>query len=197
MPRKRAILSEPKQTSAATLRNTTNDARTRRPAGERIKSSVLEELWSIWRADPRVPSVKSRRSWAISRNATPRLVDNWFLRRKTCAKKAGQPIPNGSYDLPLDWPVAPQREQSATPVEPEAAPFLPSDDTLAYPPDGDDLNDLEASSDTVYDEDTFVELKRTETCAYKEVQPLHFQPSPRFDAILFSLIIDFVWQQLR
>lgn len=205
MSRKKAILSEPKQTLAATPRNSTNnDARLRRPARERLKSSVLEELWSIWRADPRVPSVKSRRSWAISRNANPRLVDHWFLRRKTCAKKAGQPIPDGSYDLPLDPPIAPKREQCATPTEPEleAVPDLRSDDTLIYPPDGDDLNDLEASSDTVFDEETPTEPKRTETPAYKEVpQQLsskhhHFQPKPRFGAILISLIIDFVWYQL-
>ncbi|KAG8214673.1 hypothetical protein J3R82DRAFT_9751 [Butyriboletus roseoflavus] len=192
MTRKKAILSKSKQTSAAALRNSTNnDARPRRPAGERLKSSVLEELWSIWQADPRVPSVKSRRSWAISRNASPRLVDNWFLRRKTCAKNMGQPIPDGSYDLPLDPLIVPQREQSATPVEPEpeASPYLPSDDTLVYPPDGDDMGDFEASSDTVYDEDTLLALKRTETPAFKEVprQPRtkhhHFQPQPSSAAV--------------
>ncbi|KAF8558265.1 hypothetical protein OG21DRAFT_1398558, partial [Imleria badia] len=103
MSRKKAILSEPRKSA-------NNDARPLRPARERLESSVLEELWSIWRADPRVPSIKSRRSWAISRNANPRLVDSWFCRRRTGAKKAGQPIPDESYDLPLDPPIAPKRE---------------------------------------------------------------------------------------
>ncbi|KAH0832127.1 hypothetical protein J3R83DRAFT_13036 [Lanmaoa asiatica] len=201
MARKEAIPSEPKQTLAAAARNfTDNDSRPRPSARERLQSSVLEELWSIWRVDPRVPSVKSRRSWAISRNANHRLVDSWFLRRRTCAKKSGQPIPDGSYDLPLDPSIAPKREQSATPIEPEleSVPDLPSDDTLVYPPDGDDLNHLETSSDTIFDEDTFHEFK-TETPAYKEVperpRPEHHhpRPKPRFDAILFSLIIDFLW----
>lgn len=194
MSRKNTILSEPKQTITATPRNPTDiDTPPRWPARERLKSYVLEELWSIWRADPRVPSVKSRRSWAISRNASPRLVDGWFLRRRTCARKVGQPIPDGSYDLPLRF--RPKRERSTTPIEPD----LPSDDTLVYLPDGDDANDLEASSDTVFDEDTFIELKKTESPAYKEV-PLqlrskhhYFQPKPRFGAILFLLTINFVW----
>ncbi|KAF9220309.1 hypothetical protein BS17DRAFT_686241, partial [Gyrodon lividus] len=67
-----------------------------------LNTSVLYELWSIWRADPRVPSVRSRRAWANSRNARPDLVDNWFLRRKACAKKARQSIPEGSYELSLE-----------------------------------------------------------------------------------------------
>lgn len=197
MSRKKAILSEPKETLAEN--STNNDAHPRRLARERLKTSILEELWSIWRADARVPSVKSRRLWAISRNANPRLVDNWFLRRRTCAKKAGQPIPDGSYDLPVDSPIAPKREQSATPIEPgfEAILDLPSDDTLVYPPDVDDLNDLEASSDTVFDEDMLIESKRPETPAYKEV-PQQFRPEhyhslakPRFDATIFSFTIDF------
>jgi hypothetical protein len=189
MSRKKAILTKSNEILAATH----NIAR--------LQSSVLEELWSIWRADPRVPSIKSRRSWAISRNANPRLVDSWFLRRKTCAKKAGQPILDGSYDLPLDPPIVPKREQSTTSIEHElgAVPDLSSDDTLAYPPDNDDLNDVEASSDTVFDEEALVEPKRSETPAYKEVPQQscpgdhHSQPEPRFDAALFPLIIDFLW----
>ena len=193
MSRKKAIFSEPNETFASAC----DVARPRRQAKERLQSSVLEELWSIWRADPRVPSIKSRRSWAISRNANPRLVGSWFLRRKTCAKKAGQPVPDGSYDLPLD-PIAPKREHSTTPLEHEL-PDLPSDDTLVYPPDNDDLNAIEASSDTVFDEDALVEPKRAETPAYKEVPqqscPEHHysQPKSRFDATLLPLIIDFLW----
>ncbi|KAG6377179.1 hypothetical protein JVT61DRAFT_1231 [Boletus reticuloceps] len=136
MSRKKAILSNETVISATIPPNSTNNGerRPRRPARERLQSTVLEELWSIWQTDPRVPSLKSRRSWAISRNASPRLVDNWFLRRRTCAKKAGQPISAASYNLPLDPPIAPKREQSTTPLELEAAPDLPSDDTLKLLP---------------------------------------------------------------
>jgi hypothetical protein len=196
MSRKKAILTKPNEILA-----TTHNIARPRQAKERLQNSVLEELWSIWRADPRVPSIISRRSWAISRNANPRLVDSWFLRRKTCAKKAGQPIPDGLYDLPLNPPIVPKREQFTTHIEYElgAVPDLPSDDTLAYPPDNDDLNDIEASSDTVFDEDALVEPKSTETPACKEVprrsfpEDHHSQPRPRFDAALFPLIIDFLW----
>lgn len=187
MSRKKAIIAE--------VRN--DDARPKRPARERLETSVLEELWSIWRADPRVPSIQSRRAWAIYHNANPRLVDSWFCRRRTGAKKAGQPIPGEPYDLPLDPPIAPKREQSTTPTEPEleAVPDLPSDDTLVYPPDDDYMD---ASSDTAFDEDLLVEPKRTRPPAYKEVpQPRpeqhHSQPKPRFDATLFPFIIDFLW----
>ncbi|KAF9237246.1 hypothetical protein BU15DRAFT_11011, partial [Melanogaster broomeanus] len=67
-----------------------------------LNISVLDELWSIWNADPRVPSVTSRKAWAISRNVKPTLVDSWFLRRRTRAKKVGQPIPAGTYELSLE-----------------------------------------------------------------------------------------------
>ena len=200
MSRKKAILAEPNETSGVT--STNNSARPQRRPRERLTSSVLEELWSIWRTDPRVPSVRSRRSWAISRNANPRLVDHWFCRRRTCAKKAGQPISDETYDLPLDpgLLIAPKREES---VEPGFDPFsdLPSDDTLAlvYPPDDDDFKNIEASSDTALDDVPPVEPKGTEIPAYTEVpqephpQHDHSQQSPRFNATLFPLVIDFLW----
>jgi hypothetical protein len=169
-----------------------NGPRLRRKARERLKTYVLEELWSIWKANPRVPSIESRRLWAASRNASPHLVDSWFLRRRTGAKKADQPLLDGSYDLSLDQPAAPRREPSAAPVEPEqveAIPDLSSDDTLAYPPDDNKLKDMDASSDTIFDEDTFTELKGTETTAYNQqlrFRDCQFQPKLRFGAILFS-----------
>ncbi|KIJ15849.1 hypothetical protein PAXINDRAFT_36527, partial [Paxillus involutus ATCC 200175] len=67
-----------------------------------LDSSILYELWSIWKTHPRVPSVESRRAWANSRSAAPNLVDNWFLRRKACAKKAGESILQGPYELSLE-----------------------------------------------------------------------------------------------
>ncbi|KIM51130.1 hypothetical protein SCLCIDRAFT_83355, partial [Scleroderma citrinum Foug A] len=62
----------------------------------------LLELKAIWNEDKRVPSIASRRAWAISRNANPASVVNWFSRKIRAAKLAGEPIPQGSYELPLE-----------------------------------------------------------------------------------------------
>lgn len=177
---------------------TNNDARPR-SARERLQTSVLEELWSIWQVDPRVPSVKSRHSWAIAHNANPRLVDHWFLRRKACAKKAGRPLLDDPYDIPpgrSEPPNALKRERSATPIVlyfDETFPDLPSDDTLVYPADVDCSNDIDASSDTVFDEAMLMESKRPETPAYNEFYPKHHQYSQRelrSDPIIFPFTID-------
>ena len=45
----------------------------------------------------------------------------------------------------------------------EAAHDMPSDNTLVYSPGNDDLNDIEVSSDTVFDEHALVGPKRAET----------------------------------
>lgn len=62
----------------------------------------LLELRAIWKEDQRVPSVASRRAWAISRNANPTLVNSWFHRRRAAAKRAGEPITLESYELTLE-----------------------------------------------------------------------------------------------
>lgn len=62
----------------------------------------LLELRAIWKEDQRVPSAASRRAWAISRNANPTLVNNWFHRRRAAAKRAGKPITRESYELSLE-----------------------------------------------------------------------------------------------
>ncbi|KAH7888068.1 hypothetical protein F5I97DRAFT_1780970, partial [Phlebopus sp. FC_14] len=67
-----------------------------------LLSFHLAELREIWKGDPRVPTVASRRAWAISRNVKPRLVDNWFLRRRACARRAGEPISEEAYELSLE-----------------------------------------------------------------------------------------------
>ena len=65
-------------------------------------------------------------------------------------------MPDGWYDLPRDLTIAPKRgkiHNRLTPIESEhaAVPDLPSNDMLVYS-DKDDLNGIEASSDTVFDE---------------------------------------------
>ncbi|KAI6044607.1 hypothetical protein EDC04DRAFT_2528126, partial [Pisolithus marmoratus] len=67
-----------------------------------LSQTNLLELRAIWREDQRIPSVASRRAWAISRNADPTLVNSWFHRRKAAAKRAGEPIAPESYELSLE-----------------------------------------------------------------------------------------------
>ncbi|EGO22776.1 hypothetical protein SERLADRAFT_471182, partial [Serpula lacrymans var. lacrymans S7.9] len=69
-----------------------------------LSSSQLLDLWTIWRYDQRLPSKTSRNAWALSRGADPEKVDTWFYRRKTAARKAGNPLSDETYELPLDAP---------------------------------------------------------------------------------------------
>ncbi|KAG1727014.1 hypothetical protein EDB19DRAFT_1596807, partial [Suillus lakei] len=59
-----------------------------------ITLAARQELWVIWKSDPRVPTIASRHAWAASRNVSPFRVDHWFGARKSKAKKVGQPISN-------------------------------------------------------------------------------------------------------
>ncbi|KAG1736638.1 uncharacterized protein EDB91DRAFT_1012979, partial [Suillus paluster] len=67
-----------------------------------LSPAILEELWVIWKSDPRVPTIASRRAWAASRNISPMRIDNWFSLRKAQAKKTRQPISNETYELSLE-----------------------------------------------------------------------------------------------
>ncbi|KIK91215.1 hypothetical protein PAXRUDRAFT_642364 [Paxillus rubicundulus Ve08.2h10] len=163
----------------------------------RLSNSILYELWSIWKAHPRVPSVESRRAWANSRSAAPNLVDNWFLRRKACAKKAGEPIREGPYELSLEPCIIQEpkiwRERlSLAPAEPDVL-YPPSDDTLANPEGHDhDLDHAEASSDIVSFPSN---QKQTERRAYTEVlapSSAEHLPESRFDIRLQLSFVHFL-----
>ncbi|KAJ7645571.1 hypothetical protein DFH06DRAFT_589917 [Mycena polygramma] len=96
----------------------------------------IDELSAIWPANPRIPSVESRRAWALARNVTPSNVHNWFSRRRTIAKKLKLRIPQETYELPVgnppvvpvivkDEPVVPELElvwmnQPAPELEPSS-----------------------------------------------------------------------------
>ncbi|KAG2070601.1 hypothetical protein BDR04DRAFT_987300, partial [Suillus decipiens] len=67
-----------------------------------ITPVARQELWNIWNADPRVPTVASRHAWAVSRNVSPLRVDQWFCSRRSKAKKLGQPISSDTYELSLE-----------------------------------------------------------------------------------------------
>jgi len=86
----------------------------------------LLELKAIWKEDKRVPSIASRRAWAVSRNSNLTSVVNWFSRKIRAAKLAGEPIPQGSYELPLESYIV---HLSPLPVIRELDFGLSSDDT--------------------------------------------------------------------
>ncbi|KAG2338720.1 hypothetical protein BDR05DRAFT_968867 [Suillus weaverae] len=102
-----------------------------------ITLAAREELWVIWKSDPRVPTIASRHAWAASRNVSPLRVDQWFCSRKSQAKKLGQPISNDSYELSLEPRAVPvKHEVQREPLSPSPACSdktdinSPSDDTL-------------------------------------------------------------------
>ncbi|KAJ6584738.1 hypothetical protein B0H19DRAFT_1106328 [Mycena capillaripes] len=64
----------------------------------------LDELFAIWPADPRIPSVESRRKWALARNITPSYVHTWWQRRRPAAKRLKLKIPKDTYELPVGTP---------------------------------------------------------------------------------------------
>jgi hypothetical protein len=59
-------------------------------------------LSEIWRIDPRVPSIVSRRAWALANGYDPRKVNQWFNRRKAADKKAGRRVSEELYELSVD-----------------------------------------------------------------------------------------------
>ena len=91
-----------------------------------LSPAHLLELKAIWKEDKRVPSIASRRAWAISRNANLASVVNWFSRKIRAAKLAGELIPQGSYELPLESCTV---NLSPLPIIRELGFDLSSDDT--------------------------------------------------------------------
>ncbi|KAG2140499.1 uncharacterized protein EDB93DRAFT_1161480 [Suillus bovinus] len=101
-----------------------------------IPRAAREELWVIWKSDPRVPTVASRHAWAVSRNISPLRVDQWFSNRKSQAKKQGRPISSDSYELSL--------KPRAVPVTLEVKREL-----LSPSPACSDRTDVDSPSDTL------------------------------------------------
>ncbi|KAJ3550480.1 hypothetical protein NMY22_g462 [Coprinellus aureogranulatus] len=58
-----------------------------------------DELNSIWAKDLRIPSIASRKAWAVARGLNPTSVHNWWYRRRPKAKKLRIRIPSGTYEL--------------------------------------------------------------------------------------------------
>ncbi|THH21487.1 hypothetical protein EW146_g98 [Bondarzewia mesenterica] len=68
----------------------------------KLSSSHIAELSGIWAADQRVPTLSSRRTWALARHLKPTLVNKWFTSKKSAAKRAGKLVSDDTYDLPVD-----------------------------------------------------------------------------------------------
>ncbi|PFH45467.1 hypothetical protein AMATHDRAFT_133066, partial [Amanita thiersii Skay4041] len=69
-----------------------------------MPSVYLHQLEAIWEADKRLPSVTSRRAWALARDLSPVQVNNWWYRKKKAARKSGFELPPGTYDLDVGVP---------------------------------------------------------------------------------------------
>ena len=50
---------------------------------KRLTKEDLHDLLIIWGRDQRVPSLTSRRKWALQRGLAPSTVSGWFYRRRT------------------------------------------------------------------------------------------------------------------
>ncbi|KAJ7432342.1 hypothetical protein FB451DRAFT_1573177 [Mycena latifolia] len=92
------------------------------PPPNRLALVHIEELSVIWPADPRIPSVESRRAWAIARNIIPGKVHDWFSHRRRTAKKLRLKIPAETYELPVGTPPVIPVVVKDEPVEPDVPP---------------------------------------------------------------------------
>ena len=103
----------------------------------RLTPAVRQELLAIWKSDPRVPTVASRRAWAASRGADPTRVHQWFTRRAR-AKKAKASVSGETYELSLE-PCA-SLDAKMELVSPSRSPSLPyfCSNITNDPPSSDD-----------------------------------------------------------
>ncbi|EIM82294.1 uncharacterized protein STEHIDRAFT_114235 [Stereum hirsutum FP-91666 SS1] len=56
---------------------------------DRLTPAHRSQLSLVWIREPRVPSIESRRAWALAKNVNPKAVNDWFWRRKAGAKRRG------------------------------------------------------------------------------------------------------------
>ncbi|KAJ6620769.1 hypothetical protein B0H10DRAFT_1791300, partial [Mycena sp. CBHHK59/15] len=102
--------TQSKHGSKDTTRTAPNQRLRRRPCSSvpnptgRLALQHLDELNALWPADPRIPSVSSRRAWALARSVTPRYVHEWWSRRRPVAKKLRMVIPDDAYELSVGTP---------------------------------------------------------------------------------------------
>lgn len=110
-----------------------------------------DELSAIWPADRRIPSVASRRAWALARNLKPDVVHRWWYRRRLVAKRARLTIPKDSYELDIGTPptlVVVVKDEEEEKSRPKKKLKLNTDDNSA---DNPDLEHPRSPCSTFYD----------------------------------------------
>ncbi|KAG1767105.1 hypothetical protein EDD22DRAFT_876478 [Suillus occidentalis] len=139
-------IPHPKSQAYYAIKSTPQDPEPKSPSPKPsvplLTPAIRQELWAIWKADPRVPTIASRHAWAASRGVSSARVDQWFSARKSKAKKSGRTISDGSYaafrwspelsGVPMDIQV--KREHLSPSPSPSFSDYtdvnMSSDDTL-------------------------------------------------------------------
>ncbi|KAG8707277.1 hypothetical protein FRC11_007548 [Ceratobasidium sp. 423] len=87
-------------------------------------------LADIWKELPAVPSLESRRAWALARGVNPTLVHRWFNRKKDTRKRKGTVHhPEDGYALQSEET---SEEPSSSSASPDVAPPLENPSSPSY-----------------------------------------------------------------
>lgn len=116
----------------------------------------FEELNTLWPADPRIPTTKSRRAWALARGLNIVNVNSWWYRRRKVAQKLKIVIPKESYDQDVGVPpvIVVKKEEAVIPMIPDSdATLVPDPETEdvktpVHIPGSDDLSSLSHDNGT-------------------------------------------------
>jgi hypothetical protein len=109
---------------------------------KRLTKQDLHDLLIIWGRDQRIPSLKSRRQWALQRGLAPSTVSSWFYRRRARHMRlvGSAPTLTDPYDLNPSSPSNTIFEEPACGIQsPDvgsngADMMLNSDDTMCSNP---------------------------------------------------------------
>ncbi|KAJ3712904.1 hypothetical protein C8R42DRAFT_686005 [Lentinula raphanica] len=105
-----------------------------------IPLANIDELNKIWDADKRLPSLTSRRDWAMARNLTPTAVNEWWWTKRRRARDRGLPLHCADYHIPIGNPPTITGSSCKTePIDEDVTSLEPSrnsspsnlDDTLS------------------------------------------------------------------
>ncbi|KAI3619937.1 hypothetical protein WG66_002961, partial [Moniliophthora roreri] len=81
-----------------------------------MPKAILLELDAIWEADKRTPTLQSRRNWANARKINPQLVNRWYWKKKSYAKRQGVQLPSDTEMYELDVGIPPEIQLEEPPV---------------------------------------------------------------------------------
>ncbi|KAF9043354.1 hypothetical protein BJ165DRAFT_1529400 [Panaeolus papilionaceus] len=108
-----------------------------KPVFSPIHAVHLAELNLIWPANPRIPTIASRRAWCAARNLDPRQVNRWWWKCKQTARTRRIFVPDENYELdvgippeiPLEVDVKLEAEDIVDTSHPPSDATLTSDDS--------------------------------------------------------------------